>query len=135
MLGATLIMARPGASAPRSDFEYPLAIETSRLAPDSLSHDAMEFAADASVPPETPHPSHAFGIRADRWQHASLSFALAAGAGAFGAPPAAAFGISFGFGAAKECIDRGGSGFDPLDLAADLGGALLGALLVRALSD
>jgi hypothetical protein len=67
-------------------------------------------------------------LRADRLQHGSLSFTLAAGAGLAGARRAPAFAGVLGVGVLKELRDRRGSGFDRIDLAADAIGAALGAL-------
>ena len=72
-------------------------------------------------------------LRPDRLQHASLSFALGLGAGLATDSPAAGAGIALGFGVAKETLDRGGSGFDGVDLVADAIGAGLAAWAAGAL--
>lgn len=65
--------------------------------------------------------------RADRLQHASLSFTLAAGAAVASRQPGAAFAGALALGLAKEAWDARRGGFDPVDLAADAAGAALGA--------
>ncbi len=67
-------------------------------------------------------------LRADRLQHASLSFTLAAGIGLAGRPRAEALGITLALGVLKELRDARSDRFDPADLAADATGAALGAL-------
>lgn len=71
-------------------------------------------------------------VRSDRLQHASLSFTLAAGSVIGGASPARAFWITAALGVAKECFDARHDRFDPVDVAADLAGALSGASAARA---
>lgn len=66
-------------------------------------------------------------LRADRLQHASLSFTLAASAGLGGRSRAEAFGFTLALGLAKELHDGRSGRFDPVDLAADVLGAALGA--------
>ena len=65
--------------------------------------------------------------RPDRLQHASLSFALAAGATLVTRRPGASFAGALALGLAKEVWDSRSSGFDGTDLAADAAGAALGA--------
>jgi hypothetical protein len=67
-------------------------------------------------------------LRADRLQHASLSFTLAAAAGLCGRARGEAVAFSFTLGFAKELHDGRRGRFDPIDLAADAIGATLGAL-------
>ncbi len=91
-------------------------------APDSL--------AAAPLPRRGPAPAWRSGLlRADRLQHASLSFTLASGLGLLGRPRAHALAITLAFGVAKEARDARRDRFDPLDLAADLAGGALGAFL------
>jgi len=66
--------------------------------------------------------------RPDRLQHASLSFALAAGTGIATRDRAAAFGATLCVGVLKEVWDSRRDRFDVVDLTADLAGATLGAL-------
>ena len=66
-------------------------------------------------------------LRADRLQHASLSFTLAAGAGLAGRTRTQAFGFTLALGVAKELHDGRRGRFDVVDLAADAAGAALGA--------
>jgi hypothetical protein len=78
--------------------------------------------------------------RTDRALHAAYSADLSCMAGwTFfragtdgGTSAAAGAGIAFSAGLFKEILDLGGSGFDPLDLAADLAGCVAGALLLGA---
>jgi len=79
-------------------------------------------------------------LRTDRILHAAYSADLSclagwtafrAGAGGTGSGVAGA-GAAFGAGLLKELLDIGRSGFDPLDLAADLVGAVSGAILLGA---
>ncbi|MEO5987463.1 MAG: hypothetical protein ABIU54_03725 [Candidatus Eisenbacteria bacterium] len=65
-------------------------------------------------------------------QHASLSFALAAGVGITSDRRATAFGVSLGLGLLKECWDARRTRFDPIDLSADAIGAMLGSLTCRS---
>jgi hypothetical protein len=67
-------------------------------------------------------------LRADRLEHASLSFTLAAGVGLTGRSRTEALAFSFTLGFVKELRDRRHSRFDPVDLAADAIGATLGAI-------
>lgn len=68
-------------------------------------------------------------LRADRLEHASLAFTIGLGAGLATKKPAAAFAVPATLGLGKEIADRRGSGFDLVDLAADLvGAAAAGAL-------
>lgn len=67
-------------------------------------------------------------VRADRLQHASLSFTLAAGLTVATRARAAAAGITLALGFAKELWDARREGADLVDLLADAAGA--GAALV-----
>lgn len=66
-------------------------------------------------------------LRADRLQHGSLSFTLAASAGLGGRSRAEALACTLALGLVKELHDGRHGRFDPVDLAADLVGATLGA--------
>jgi hypothetical protein len=68
----------------------------------------------------------------DRLQHAGLSFSLAAGVGIAAHAPWPGAGVALALGTAKELHDRRGGRFDPVDLGADLLGAVLGALATRS---
>ena len=72
-------------------------------------------------------------LRPDRLEHASFSFTLAGAAIVATRSRAAGAGM-LALGLAKELYDRrpGGSGFDPVDLAADATGVGLAIVLVRA---
>ena len=65
--------------------------------------------------------------RADRLQHASLAFTLAAGATLASRRPLESFAGTLALGLAKELWDARITTFDPADLAADAAGAALGA--------
>ena len=67
--------------------------------------------------------------RADRLEHASLSLTLGLGAGVSSRSATLALGAPLALGLAKEWRDRRHSGFDALDLAADLVGAAAAALV------
>lgn len=70
-------------------------------------------------------------LRADRLQHASLSFAIGCGAGLVTERPAAGAAIALSLGIAKEIAD---DRFDRGDLFADALGAALAAWAVAALT-
>lgn len=70
-------------------------------------------------------------VRADRLQHASLSFTLAAGATLVSRRPGASFAGALALGLAKELWDRRAGRFDATDFAADAAGAALGAAAAR----
>ena len=80
------------------------------------------------LPLATVHAWQTGLLRADRLEHASLSFTLASCAGLAGGGRTSAFGSAFAFGLAKELHDGRSGRFDRVDLAADLLGASLGAL-------
>jgi hypothetical protein len=70
-------------------------------------------------------------VRADRLQHASLSFAIGCGAGLVTERPAAGAAIALSLGVAKELVD---DRFDRGDLLADALGAALAAWAIAALT-
>lgn len=70
-------------------------------------------------------------LRTDRLQHASLSFTIAAGATLTSERPVASCAGALLLGFLKEMRDVRHGGFDPVDLAADAVGAVLGATLAR----
>lgn len=121
-----VVLALPGpagADAPGSAFArrlaWPPAVNASTAAGDTTS---------------VPATSAALGVRADRWQHASLAFALTAGAGAAGVEPAPAALGALALGVAKELLDARTGRFDLGDLAADAAGALLAAVALDAIT-
>lgn len=96
------------------------------LAPAARAEGAPADSAAAYPPPRV--RAWQVGLaRADRLQHASLSFTLAAGAAAASRRPAAAFAGVLALGLAKEFRDARRGRFDAVDLAADAAGAALGA--------
>jgi hypothetical protein len=88
----------------------------------------------APLPPSAVRAWQTGLLRADRLEHASLSFSLGLGVGLLSREPAAAAAGAFAFGLAKEVRDRRHGGFDPVDLAADALGAGLAAVATRALA-
>ena len=62
-------------------------------------------------------------LRPDRLEHASLAFTIGLGTGLATKKPAVAFAVPAVLGLGKEIADRRGTGFDLVDLAADLIGA------------
>jgi hypothetical protein len=72
-------------------------------------------------------------FRADRLQHVSLALTLGLGSGLASRRPAIALVVPLTLGLAKEVRDRRVTRFDPADLAADLAGATMAAVLVRHL--
>ncbi len=82
----------------------------------------------ATLPPAEVRRWQVGLLRADRIQHASASFTLAAGVGIATENRASAIGFSLGLGLLKECWDARAGRFDVVDLTADLYGALLGGL-------
>jgi hypothetical protein len=62
-------------------------------------------------------------LRPDRLEHGALAFTLGLGTGLATKKPAAAFLVPAVLGLGKEIADRHGTGFDLVDLAADLLGA------------
>ena len=70
-------------------------------------------------------------LRADRMQHASVSFAIAVGSGIVTERRGSAFTCSLTLGLLKECSDARHSRFDPIDLVADAIGCALGAWTAR----
>lgn len=81
-----------------------------------------------TLPPATIRSWQVGILRPDRLQHTSTSFAIAVGGGITTEDRASAFAISLGIGLLKECWDARRGRFDPVDLACDATGALLGAL-------
>lgn len=73
-------------------------------------------------------------VRPDRLQHASLAFTLGLGSGLASRRPGVALAGTVALAAAKEARDaRTGGRFDPGDLAAGALGAVLAAMLTRAI--
>src|SRR5262245_44509397 len=70
-------------------------------------------------------------VRADRLQHASLSFAISAGVGAVTRRAEVGAGTAFALGFGKELLD---DHFDTGDLVADALGAALAALVVASIT-
>ncbi len=98
---------------------------------DSATVAASAAAAGPGLPPASVRRWQTGLLRPDRLQHASASFALAAGGGIASERKATAFTFAFTVGLAKECWDARRGHFDTLDLAADAAGSLLGALTTR----
>lgn len=73
-------------------------------------------------------------IAPDKLAHVSLSFTGGLAIGVLSREPGLAVGGALALGFAKELRDRGHSGFDPGDLAADAVGALLAGLATRSLA-
>lgn len=72
-------------------------------------------------------------FRADRLQHASLALTLGLGSGLASRRATIAFAVPLGFGLIKEARDRRVTRFDLTDLAADIAGAAVAALIVSHL--
>ena len=94
--------------------------------------------ADGAAPAERLAPVYPRGWPvqapgADKFQHASLSLTLGLGIGIGSRSARFAFTGAFAFGIAKELRDRRHSRFDPVDLAADLAGATLAAVITAAI--
>ena len=70
---------------------------------------------------------------ADKFQHASLSLTFGLGIGIASRSTPLALTGAFAFGIAKELRDRRHSRFDPRDLAADLAGATVAAVITAAI--
>lgn len=104
-----------------------LALALAVLAPGAARAQPAPADSLAAYPPPHVRAWQVGLVRADRLQHASLSFALAAGATLAGCRPGASFAGALALGFAKELWDARSSGFDPTDLAADAAGAALGA--------
>lgn len=68
-------------------------------------------------------------LRPDRIEHASLAFTIGLGTGLATRKPAAAILVPATLGFGKEIADRRGTGFDIVDLAADLLGAAAAGVL------
>jgi hypothetical protein len=102
------------------------------LGPLALPHTAVAGAAGDSLLRAAPLAVHARAIAlpgADRFEHASLALSLGIGVGVSSRSTALAIGAPLVLGLAKEWHDRHHSGFDVLDLAADLVGAAAAALV------
>ncbi len=103
-----------------------------------LAFAPLTATAGPAPPPAPPPPSvrawQTGLLRADRLEHASLSFTLGLGVGLLARRPAAGAASALALGLAKEARDRRHGGFDPVDLAADAIGAGLAALATGALA-
>jgi hypothetical protein len=89
--------------------------------------------ADATLSPARVRAAQTGLWRADRVQHAGLALALGLGAGIASGEPAAAAIVPGVLGLGKEIADGRRGRFDTLDLAADLAGAALAAVLTAQL--
>jgi hypothetical protein len=88
----------------------------------------------ASFPPPATRAVQTGLLRADRMEHLSLSLTLGAGLGAVTRRPSIVAAGTLALGLAKEMRDRrSGSGFDRIDLLADLLGTVLAVAVTRAL--
>jgi hypothetical protein len=94
---------------------------------------ASAATAAPAAPDSVARPSTPGVFRADRLQHASLALTLGVGSGLASRRAAVAFAVPIGLGLVKEAHDRRVTRFDLTDLAADVAGAALAALLVRHL--
>jgi hypothetical protein len=103
----------------------PEAMEASR--PDTTGAAPTSSRSFESAPSPTVRAWQTGLLRPDRLQHASLSFTIAAGAGLVGRPRGQAFALTLALGLLKELRDARVDRFDVVDLAADAGGAALGA--------
>ena len=86
-----------------------------------------------AVPDSVARPAPAGVFRADRLQHASLALTLGVGSGLASRRAAIAFAVPIGFGLVKEARDTRVTRFDLTDLAADIAGAAVAALIVSHL--
>jgi hypothetical protein len=77
-------------------------------------------------------PRHGVPID-DKLQHATLSLSIGAGLGIVSRSVPLALGGTLALGTLKELRDRRHTRFDPWDLAADLAGAALAAVITRNL--
>jgi hypothetical protein len=97
-----------------------------------LACSPLPAAAGPALPPAAARAWQTGLLRADRLEHASLSFTVGLGVGVLSKQPAAGAASALGLGLAKELRDRRHGGFDPVDLLADAIGAGLAAVAVRA---
>jgi hypothetical protein len=91
--------------------------------------------APAPSPPLPPPSVRAWQtglLRSDRLEHASFAFTLGLGVGVLSRQPGTAAASALALGLAKEVRDRRHSGFDRLDLAADVIGAAFAAMATHA---
>jgi hypothetical protein len=89
--------------------------------------------ADATLPPAQVRAAQTGLWRPDRVQHAGLALALGLGVGIARGEPSAAAIVPAVLGLGKEFADGRRDRFDALDLAADLAGATLAAVLTAQL--
>lgn len=89
--------------------------------------------ADGTLSPEQVRAAQTGLWRSDRVQHAGLALALGLGAGIASGEPAAAAIVPGVLGLGKEIADARRGHFDTVDLAADLVGAALAAVLTAQL--
>ena len=90
---------------------------------------ATRTAEERELPPPGVRAWQTGLLRPDRIEHASLAFTIGLATGLATRKPAAAFGVPAALGLGKEVADRSGTGFDLVDLAADLLGAAAAASL------
>lgn len=143
---AALWFATPAAA---SETRAPGVARLAGVSPDTLARDAVQAEhanADsfvgtvarplAAFPPPRVRAWQLGLVRPDRVEHASLSFALTSALIVATRDRGIAGGVVLSLGVAKELWDRRVStGFDPVDLAADVAGITLALVSVRARGD
>jgi hypothetical protein len=146
-MGLVLLLAPPAAGAPGPGLASALALPsrvpvatapgavagaTTAAVPSPADSLAGATAAEARAPAAQTISGPPSLLRADRLQHASLSFTLAAGLTVATGDRAAAAGITLALGFAKELWDARREGADLVDLLADVAGAGAALVTVRA---
>jgi hypothetical protein len=125
------LSARAGGDAPLRRAPPALALLLLLSLPAAAARPAR--AAEPPLPDSSARRWQTGMLRADRVQHASLSFTISIGAGLALDDPLAGAGLTLGIGLAKEIADARRTRFDAVDLVADAIGAALGAAAVKSL--